>query len=266
METHIYFNAEFLPEVRGEYIAWCDGMGTGRTLSRSLYQAANSVFKLHSAFSIAQSMSEGVRCYAVMDGVYVTCASREGMCKVLRLAFCELGREFINKPGIKHMHMIRAGLAFGPVIHGMDVEERAFHGRYHGYTITRDMFKNSQLSRIRHHILLSPAMVLAYRAEKFAPPFGIYVDNTAKCYQQLVNPADTGFESSLSQWWAGDPGAKQIARDLYKQIKFYLDKCETHSVGSEYPRERIRTHRELAEEYFGGLIKEEIEIVEGQGK
>ena len=169
METHIYFDTEFLPEARGEYIAWCDGMGTGRTLSRSLHQAANSVFKLHSAFSIAQSMSEGVRCYAVMDGVYVTCASQEGMCKVLRLAFCELGREFINKPGINNMHMIRAGLAFGPAIHGMDVKEEAFLGTYHGYTITRDMFEHSPLSRIRNHILLSPAMVLACQSREFRP-------------------------------------------------------------------------------------------------
>ena len=88
MESHVYFDSEFLPRARGEYIAWCDVMGSGRTLSRSLHQAANSIFKLHAAFSIAQNVSEGIRCYAMMDGVYITCASREGIQKLLRQAFC----------------------------------------------------------------------------------------------------------------------------------------------------------------------------------
>jgi hypothetical protein len=109
METHLYFDSQHLPDAHGEFVAWCDGMGTGQCLSRSLHQAANSVFKLHSAFSIARQTLSAVRCYPVMDGVYVTSPTRGDMQKILKSAFGELAREFINRPGIKNMHMMRAG-------------------------------------------------------------------------------------------------------------------------------------------------------------
>jgi hypothetical protein len=256
METHLYFDSKHLPSPRGEFIAWCDGMGTGQCLARSLHQAANSVFKLHSAFSIARRNLRAVRCYPVMDGVYVTSPTRADMQEVLKSAFCELAREFINKPSIKHMHMMRAGLAFGPTLHGTDTGE-AFYGTYHGYTTTREMFKESDLDDVRRHVVLSPAMILAYEAERSAPPFGIFVDDSAKSYPQLTEGTGGGFRSSLYQWWTGDEAAREVAGKLYDQIEFYLNKSETHSVGVQYAKERIEKHRILATEYFGGLLKDE---------
>jgi len=256
METHLYFDSQHLPAEKGEFVAWCDGMGTGQCLGRSLHQAANSVFKLHSAFSIARRTLSAVRCYPVMDGVYVTSPTRGDMQKVLKSAFSELAREFINRPGIKNMHMMRAGLAFGPTLHGVDIDDEAFYGTYHGYTTTRDMFEQSSLDDVRRHVLLSLAMVLAYEAERNAPPFGVFVDDSAKSYPLLTEGSGGGFQSSLYQWWAGDETARQTAAKLSEQIRFYLNKAETHSVGLQYPRERIERHRMLAEEYFGGLAQD----------
>lgn len=256
METHLYFNSQYLPVVHGEFVAWCDGMGTGQSLTRSLHQAANSVFKLHSAFSIARQGLSSVRCYPVMDGVYVTSPTRADMQNVLKSVFTELAREFINRPGIKNMHMMRAGLAFGPTLHGADIDDEAFYGTYHSYTTTREMFEKSALDDVRRHVLLSPAMVLAYEAEHRAPPFGVFVDDSAKNYPQLTEGSGGGFQSSLYQWWSGDEAARQTAAKLYEQITFYLSKSKTHAVGLQHPRETIERHRMLAEEYFGGLLQE----------
>lgn len=254
MQTHLYFDSSYLPHPQAEFIAWCDGMGTARCLSRSLHQAAHSVFKLHAAFSIAQSMVPAVRCYPVMDGVYVTSSSRNDMNGVLRNAFCELGREFVGRPGTAKMHMMRAGLAFGPTLHGADIPEDAFFGSYkNGLTVEREAFVSSALSQARSQVLLSPAMVLAYQAEKLAPPFGIYVDHSAKVYPALSPTAHGSYISNLFQWWQLDDEAREVATALYDQILFYLSKAETHSVGMGYPRESILRHRELAVEYFGGL-------------
>lgn len=258
MQTHLYFDSRHLPNPRGEFIAWCDGMGTGQCLTRSLHQAANSVFKLHSAFSIARRNLTTVRCYPVIDGVYVTSPTRREMQEVLKLAFSELAIEFINRPRIKNMHMMRAGLAFGPTLHGADTDDEAFFGLDRGgYLTTREVFESSDLDDVRRHVLLSPAMVLAYSAERKAPPFGIFVDDSAKSYPQLVENAGGGFQSSLYQWWTGDEAAREIAGKLYEQIRFYLSKSETHSVGLQYSRERIERHTLLAEEYFGGLTEDE---------
>jgi len=193
-----------------------------------------------------------------MDGIYITSPTREDMQNVLKSAFCELAREFINKPGVKNMHMMRAGLAFGPTLHGADIKDEAFYGTYRGYITTREMFENSSIDDVRHHVLLSPAMVVAYEAERHAPPFGVYVDDSAKTYPQLVENSGGGFKSSLYQWWGGDEAARQIAAKLYEQIVFYLNTSETHSVGLQYPREIIERHRVLAKEYFGGLVQYEI--------
>jgi len=258
VKTNLYFNSKHMPPPRGEFIAWCDGMGTGRCLSRSLHEAANSVFKLHSAFSIAQSGITGVRFYPVVDGVYITSPSRNMMNKVLRNAFCELAKEFVHTPGTANMHMMRAGLAFGPTLHGADIPAEAFFGTFNdGREIEAEAFAQSPLSQIRLQVLLSPAMVLAYNAEKCAPPFGIYVDATAKGYPSLCSNSDGSYISNLFQWWILDDEAREIATALYDQVLFYLSKAETHSIGMGYPIDAIRRHRELAFEYFGGLNKEE---------
>jgi len=150
MKTNLYFNSKRLRTPQGEFVAWCDCMGTGRCLSRSLHRAANSVFKLHAAFSIAQSKTDDVRCYPVMDGIYVTSPSRNTMNHVLRNAFCELAREFVRKPGTDNMHMIRAGLAFGPTLHGSDIPEAAFFGVFDdGREVKKETFEQSTLNRDR---------------------------------------------------------------------------------------------------------------------
>ena len=182
------------------------------------------------------------------------------MNRVLRNAFCELAKEFVHTPGTSNMHMMRAGLAFGPTLHGADIPAEAFFGTFNdGREIQAETFAQSPLSQVRLQVLLSPAMVLAYNAEKSAPPFGIYVDDSAKGYPSLCSYSDGSYISNLFQWWILDDEAREIATALYGQILFYLSKSETHSVGMGYPIDAIRRHRELAVEYFGGLKKEEQE-------
>jgi hypothetical protein len=254
MRRQLYFNSKLLPASKGEFVAWCDGMGTARCLSISLHQAANSVLKLHTAFSLALQGVNDVRHYPVMDGIYLTAPSRDEMNRVLRDAFCELANEFIQAPGTTNMHMMRAGVAFGPTLHGADIPEEAFFGAFQdGSSAAREALTESTLNQTRAQVLLSPAMVYAYQSEKLAPPFGIYVDDTAKTYPVLSPQAGGSYRSNLFQWWVFDAEAREIATLLYHQVLFYLSKSETHSIGKGYPLDSIRKHRRLAIEYFGGL-------------
>lgn len=150
--------------------------------------------------------------------------------------------------------MMRAGLAFGPTLHGADIPEEAFFGTFNnGVVVEREALTESQLNYARSQVLLSPAMVSAFQAEKLAPPFGIYVDDSAKSYP-ILSTAQHGYISNLFQWWILDHEAREIATALYNQILFYLSKAETHSVGMGYPIDSIDRHRKLAIEYFGGLV------------
>ena len=243
MHSNLYFELSSLPKPNGEYVFWCDGMGTSNELSRSLTRAAGFVFKIHMAFAIAKKAIDEITIYPVMDGLYITSKNRKNMRDVIRIAYSELAREFIHRGPSQHMFMLRGGLAYGPVIHGKDVMDEAF-GNIEGAI-------NSKSS-----VLLSPAMVNAYHAETYAPPYGVYVDDTAKYIPCLTQEDDNGFISNLWQWWRGCEEATKIAELLYNQIEFYLEKCEVHSIGMGYKKESIEKHRALALEYFGGFKRD----------
>ena len=231
-----------IPQPQGEYVLWCDGMGTSRELNRSMNRAAGFVLGLHRAFAVARTEVPSIRCYPVMDGLYITTGCRDDLRLAIRVAFVQFARDFIGGHGTQNMFMMRGGLAYGPVLHGEDIPDEAFDDV--------EPIRNTKKS-----ILLSPAMVLAYHAESKAPPFGIYVDDSAKTFPQLMVPEDTGFISNLYQWWREDEDTASVARSLYEQIVFYLDKSRVHSVGMGYGIDRIEAHGQLAKEYFGGLIK-----------
>jgi hypothetical protein len=221
---------------------WCDGMGTSRELNRSIVRTAGFVLKLHRAFAVAHSEVQTIQSYPVMDGLYVTTGSRNDLRRAIGLAFVQFARDFIGGHGTQNKFMMRGGLAYGPVLHGKDIPEEAFADA-------------EPIRETKRSILLSPAMVLAYRAESKAPPFGIYVDDSAKTFPQLTRPEDKGFISNLYQWWRDDADATAVARELYGQITFYLAKSKVHSIGMGYDMDRIEAHEQLAAEYFGGLQK-----------
>ena len=111
MKSRLYFDSRHLPLPKGEYVAWCDAMGTSRDLTRSFHKAAHTIFHIQAAFSIAQTEVESIRCYPMMDGVYVTCPSSKAIVDAIRIAFSELAMEFIGSTGTALKHMVRGGLA-----------------------------------------------------------------------------------------------------------------------------------------------------------
>ena len=242
MESGLYLNKDMLPVPIGEYVLWCDGMGTGQELNRNLERSAVFVFKLHAAFLKASEGLLEVNFYPVMDGMYITCPHRKTIEDLVAEAFFLLAKDFITSHGTQNMFMVRGGIAFGPVIHGKDICDSAF-----GSIGVNNTVKNA--------ILLSPAMVAANKVESKAPPFGIYVDDSAKTSPVLSNSSDKGFISSLYQWWSKERHSdkRYILENLYHNINHYFQKSKIHSIGMNYPIEKIVFHEKLLEEYLGGF-------------
>jgi len=250
MQSELYLNKTKLPVPRGEYVVWCDGMGTGQELNRNLDRSAVFVFKLHSAFSKASEGLLHINFYPVMDGMYITCPNRETIEDLIAEVFYLLAKDFVSSNGTANMFLVRGGIAFGPVIHGKDICDSAF-----GDIVVNNRVKNS--------ILLSPAMVAANRVESKAPPFGLYVDDSAKTSPVLVDPKDKGFISSLHQWWSRErhKSKRDVLPNLYHNIIHYFEKSKIHSVGMNYPTEKIEAHEKLLEEYMGAFSpKEKIQV------
>lgn len=251
----LYFNSEFLPPIKGEYLAWCDGMGTGQALGSSLHRAGNFIFKIHRAFWNAMGRlpdGHGVRIYPVMDGMYLTTPNRKRFQQVLRDALSDLASEFVATRDFFHRFLVRGGIAYGATMHGSDVSEDAFVrgiGTAHEEANRQD-FRDSHLNRSRDRLLLGAAMVPAYAAESLAPPFGFYVDDSALSIPQLVDPLDKGFHSKFWRWWAPNHPSTAITRQLWPVLWAQFGEADRRAREIGYPKESIQKHRDLALEYF----------------
>lgn len=249
----LYFNSQHLPVPSGEYVVWCDGMGTARALGTSLHHAANFVFKLHRAFDIALSQlpaDNAVRVYPLMDGMYITTPSRQHVQAVLSTAFTELAGEFLSQQEIKKQFLVRAAVAYGPTLHGADIDDRAFVRPGPGNRNAREAFQQSKLNTTRQQLLLSPAMVSAFKTESLAPPFGIYVDDSALGIPQLVDAQDTGFPSILWKWWYPNQPSYATAQQLWTALRTYFQQALRNGRALGYNPESAKKHQGWATEYF----------------
>ena len=253
----LYFNASKLPQPQGEYVFWCDGMGTGGALSRSLSHAANFVFKLHRAFGDSADTIAGVKLYPLMDGMYVTSPSRDTLQSVIRRAYVELAKEFVDHADVNKHFLIRGAVAFGTTLHGADVPDDAFiPGSGTTKKKNAEKFGKSKLNDTRSALLLSSVMGLAYQTESLAPPFGVYVHETAISAPQLVDPHDNGFPSHLWFWWKGNSAATTVAKKLAPKITEYFDQAEDRTRDINYPVDSIKRHRSSLPEYFGAMLNQ----------
>src|SRR5438309_875923 len=87
----------------------------------------------------------------------------------LRGVFGALGHEFNVTEENRFRFIVRGGLAFGPAIHGADVPAAA----------------SSVVAgprQYRDSILLGMPMVQAHLAEADAPPFGVFVHESARAF------------------------------------------------------------------------------------
>jgi hypothetical protein len=211
----------------GAYVVWLDVMGTTSVMARSIAQASNFVFKMHSHW--LQGPVNGVDYYPMNDGAYLTALSREELYGALKPMLVAFAKVFVDEQEPLHRFMVRGGLARGHVVHGRDAHEcSTLLGKNPGVT---------------DRILLGPAVCQAYSAEHSAAPFGVFVDQSART---VTDPCP------FWRWWLPElEGFTATQRDaLLKAIEVHLDWCATHPAQANYDDKRLEHHRVLAREYF----------------
>ena len=248
----LYFDSQKLHEAKGEYVLWCDGMGTGKVLSTSLRHASNFIFKLHSAFDKAIDGVDSSNVYPIMDGMYVTTPNFDDMAEIIEVAFTELAEEFLDWDDLNKKFMVRGGIAFAGTLHGEEIDSEAFAPEPGKFDVHTDQseFEGSTLDETRSNLLLSSAMVPATRCEDKAPPFGIFVHDSALSFPEVVESNDNGFPSHLWRWWEHKDSTRKVARSLSKKVIDYLEEARSRSHELGYPSKSIEKHKTLALEYF----------------
>jgi hypothetical protein len=235
------FSSEGLPVSLTQYVGWIDAMGIQSAMGRSIDVAANFIFKLHIAVlesmdSLSARQRESISLYPVMDGVYFVTNDQQALIRFLRLVFGRLAREFVETPEMKHRFLVRGALACGPVVHGLELPESASatlaaHREY------------------RSSILIGLPMIQAYLTERLAPPFSMYVHESARAFAPEATPI---IRATWWRWFAtpADERWPDLAPRLRDELRSYFKWCEDRATEIGYDAESIKKHRTLADQYF----------------
>ena len=202
-----------IPSAHNEYVCWLDIMGTKTKMENSVKTCSIFIFKLHTAVLEAIEKGCDIQTYPVMDGVYFTSKRKKDMEKALSYIFSTLGKLFIDEKEFEHQFLVKAAVAYGPIIHGSDI----------GNEINRQ-FANNEI--YKQSLLLGLPMIQAYSGESKAPPFGVFVHESARAF----HPEDeTPFMFKWWKWfrvpnagWTKDQTAKLKEKTAVHNLSFWI--------------------------------------------
>ncbi len=219
----IYFDADYFPDMKNEYVLWIDIMGTKNSMESSVKTSSIFICKLHVA--IMEAKNKNIHVYPMMDGAYVTSEDAEEMEKFIRKLFNSLSDTLIEEKNDYHRFLVKGSLAYGPIIHGKDIPASC-----------SDCLKEN--NDYVESILLGIPMIQAAKGEREAPPFGIYCDESAR----ISNPK---FAHRWYKWFA-----KTRVPKVSRAVQSYFDYSKEHYFELDYPKEKIAEHEEKAKQYF----------------
>ena len=118
-----YVTDSAFPETQNEYVCWIDIMGTKSKMEHSVNTCGIFMLKFHAAILEAiQKKKCAINVYPVMDGVYITSKSVNDLQTAMFHIFSELGNLFLSENDFHHQFLVKASIAYGPVIHGKDID------------------------------------------------------------------------------------------------------------------------------------------------
>jgi hypothetical protein len=219
--------------VHNAYVFWLDLLGAQNAMQLSIGRAARAIMKIHAAALAAKHDSE-IDLFPVIDGVYGVTEDGKVLQAVLCGIFESLALSFIFHGSQEGRFLIRAGVAFGPVVLGPHLARgsEAFHGH----------------AKYTNGICIGMAMSQAYQAERLAPPFGVFIHESARAFAPGVQDP---FEVSLWRWFEeSDETDKRIIPALRLALVDYFEWAKCNHRGILYPPDRLLDHYEMAVEYY----------------
>ena len=225
----IYVNVRPISSGENEYVCWIDLMGTKSIMGHSLEMAANYICRLHAA--ILDSIDGTEQLYPMIDGMYITTPSKQSMLNFLRKVFKKLSQEFIEASENQHRFIPKAAIAYGPVVHGKHITKKV-------------NLALSENKTIKESLLFGIPVIAASQGERNAPPFGIYVDQSARMFA----PSPTKPLPYIWYKWFNPKDA--IRNQLKEKIENYYEWCLANYYTLTYSQDRIKEHKAMAMEYL----------------
>lgn len=221
------------------YVCWLDIMGMQKTMSMSLENALNFVLKLHDCITAIAKSNQSLYCYPVMDGAYVASRQLETLRTFIDGVYSQMAQLFLTETGgSKCSFIIRGAIAKGDILHGRSIKNVSL-----GFDC--DALKNNTI--YAKQLMVGMPMIQAYVAERNAPPFGVYIHESARAYGKL--------QGCYYEWWRrSDVSAGISIEELKQKVIGYFDWCSRNKYQLEMDEGKIERYKLLAEEYFGRAI------------
>lgn len=216
-----------------EYVCWIDIMGTKNTMSESFQKAANFILKFHSCVIDAVKRGEKVTFYPLMDGVFITCPNSTTIRKVIDTVFSSVAKIFLAEEKNGYRFLIKGSLSYGDIAHGANIDEKVCEK-----LSNEDAYKNS--------LMCGMPMIQAFTAEQTAPPFGVYIHESARTPSEL--------QGKYYAWTAQNGIDKKTLKD---KIKTYFNWCKYFNRYLEMDPQKIDLYMQLTEEYFTNRMEKD---------
>lgn len=207
------------------YVCWIDIMGTRAIMSESFEKATNFILRFHAICMQSIRNLDTMKCYPLMDGVFLTSQDIDTLKKCIDTLFNNLAKIFCDEELCAHQFIVRGSIAKGGMSYGENIDE----------SICVDIASNNDY---KANLLFGMPMIQAYKTEKNAPPFGIYIHESARDYDKLIG---------RYYGWCKDADTRTT---MMKELKQYFDWCKYYSHYLEMDKNKIDTYKELVEEYF----------------
>ena len=218
-----------------EYVCWIDTMGTKSAMSESFEKAANFLIRFHYIVMDSLVDIKNVRYYPVMDGIYLTPSQWDALKKVVRSIYSKTSEIFIKEEIIAHRFVIRGAIAYGQVAHGTSITN------YVCRNINAD-------NKYMETLLIGMPMIQAVSVESYAPPFGLYIHESAREIK--------GLQGRYYTWTKN----VKLKTQLREKISQYFYWCQSYSNYLGMSSDKIGHYLRLNEEHLTNMRCDEKEF------
>ncbi|MFC7059174.1 hypothetical protein [Halovenus salina] len=212
------------------YVAWVDLMGVQSIMSRSMEQTAIDILSLHATAEQARD-PENIKLYPLQDGFYAISESQSAIKGFLGNVFEMLSTESIETYS-RFKYVIRGAIAHGELIEVSELPEEI-----------NPEFIDSPFPKSA--LLIGVPVIQAVESESEAPPFGIYVHESARG----IYPEDE--ESPLEfKWWRWYEHRDIDSREIHSSLEDYYNWCKQNSEKIDYDIDDLERHKRMAKQYL----------------
>jgi len=192
-------------------------------------QTVIDILSLHAAAEQARD-PDNIKLYPLQDGFYAISKSQTTMKGFLGNVFEMLSTESIETYS-RFKYVIRGTIAHGELVEIDELPE----------DINEDFYNSTFPTDA---LLVGVPVIQAVSSESKAPPFGIYVHESAR--GAYPEDEDSPLEYA---WWRWFKDRDIDSRDIFDSLAEYYEWAEQNYLKIDYDEEKLERHQKMAEQY-----------------